>query len=80
MAAGSGSSLFDDITAHSGGGVKFVQENAVLAAVNETLASQQLGPSPVARRPYAAAQPAPHPAPQPAVRLPCSRLPTWACS
>ncbi|EOD33147.1 hypothetical protein EMIHUDRAFT_202342 [Emiliania huxleyi CCMP1516] len=48
MAAGSGSSLFDDITAHSGGGVKFVQENAVLAAVNETLASQQLGPSPVA--------------------------------
>ena len=39
--------LFDDIRSHAGGSAKYVQENAVLAAVDEMLASQQLQPSPV---------------------------------
>jgi len=42
--------MFDDIRSHAAGSVKYVQENAVLAAVDEMLASQQLQPSPVRPR------------------------------
>ena len=40
--------LFADIRAHADGGAKFLQENVVLAAVEEILTAQGLTPTPIA--------------------------------